>query len=680
MMTAPTPGFGSPGSTALQPRSPPNNALLAVQTNDQVDAERDAIAAAQQQAANPVIVSLSAYVKACFERAKRAREETGMELKWLEYLRQRKGEYDASKLQAIREMGGSDVFWKLTEEKCAGAEAWLLDTLAPSDDKAWTLSPTEIPSLPEPVVQSVIQELMAQVAQDIAMNGGPIDYGLVFQTAAQRAEERLAMIREEAKVRAQRMEDTIEDQMQEGDFAKVFEDGIYDLVTLGTMIIKGPCIHVERRMVYVQGQPTIIMQPVIRFWRVSPFDYYPAPNIADINDGYGIERIRYTRRDLIGMKGLEGVNDALIDAALLEYGSRGLRTEQLPDAERRRLADQSHTMNNDDAIEGYEFNGSVPGTLLAEWGMQGVEPTAEYDISAVLVGSYVVRVSLNYNLLGKKPYSKAVFEPVIGSFWGVGVPGLMDDLQKIINAACRSLVDNMGMCSGPQAVINDINSLAAGEDISTIYPRKIWQFVDKTMGGRSVKPLEFFTIDSQAERLMNIIQFVTRFADTRTRIPAYSYGSDQVAGAGKTMGGLSMLMNAANRNIKKIIAGIDRDLVYEIIERMFVFNMIFHPDTGIKGDVEIVPKGALSLAIREQRSLRILDLLARTANPIDSAIIGPTERRNALEEVARDMDLPPGKIIPDERTMMQRLNAQAEAAATQAQQQAQGKPGQGEAP
>jgi hypothetical protein len=82
---------------------------------------------------------------------------------------------------------------------------------------------------------------------------------------------------------------------------------------------------------------------------------------------------------------------------------------------------------------------------------------------------------LNYDPLGRKPYYLTSFEKVPGRIDGNGVADLCMDAQNMCNAAARALANNMGISSGPQVGVN-VSRLPAGEDITQMYPWKIWQF------------------------------------------------------------------------------------------------------------------------------------------------------------------------------------------------------------
>ena len=135
-------------------------------------------------------------------------------------------------------------------------------------------------------------------------------------------------------------------------------------------------------------------------------------------------------------------------------------------------------------------------------------------------------------------------------------------------------------------------------------------------------------------------------ADDHSGIPAYLYGDLNVHGAGRTSSGLSMLMGSAGKGIRQVIMYIDADAIKPIIERQFIYNMRYDPDERIKGDVNIVPRGAANLATKEQMNARRVEFLTATANPIDAEIMGRDGRAAVLRELAKSLQLPFEEIVP----------------------------------
>ena len=64
--------------------------------------------------------------------------------------------------------------------------------------------------------------------------------------------------------------------------------------------------------------------PILCWERVSPFDLYWTPGVADIEDGNVIQRSRLTRSEINDLLDLPGFNTDEVRAVLDEYGRGGL--------------------------------------------------------------------------------------------------------------------------------------------------------------------------------------------------------------------------------------------------------------------------------------------------------------------------------------------------------------------
>jgi len=303
--------------------------------------------------------------------------------------------------------------------------------------------------------------------------------------------------------------------------------------------------------------------------------------------------------------------------------------------------------------------------LLKEWGIQSVQPLSEYAIEAWLIGAHVIRVDIKEPHELDRPYCKAVYRPRPGSFWGIGIPELMADIQQQANATARALANNMALASGPQVGI-DAEQMPPGEDGSRVWPWKVWRFNTGKYGQTSTPPIAFFQPEMHANELMGIYQQWVRIADDVTGIPAYVYGNQETAGAGKTASGLSMLMGAATKAIKSVIANIDDGLIEPMVRQLFRYAMLYHPDESIKGDVRVVAKGASALLVREQAQVRRNEFLQITNNPTDVEIMGLARRADLLRSTAETLSLDPDQIAPTRAQFEQQQAAQQQAMAQQA--------------
>lgn len=642
---------------ALQ--SKPSTTLIAPLVTFRNNAE---IAAADTAAAESLktpqyIGRLSAYIENCWGAARRAKQNK--EQQYLKNQRQRNGEYEPDKLQAIEDqMGGSTVYMMLTATKCRALLAWVADILRPVGENPFSVDPTPIPDLPPDVEDEIKQECMAvfqEVVNQVQQMGPAASLGEIAEEvreyASTRKDEVLCELKEEASIRSKRMMMKINDQLAEGGWYNAFWAVIDDMITLGDGIMKGPVIRKRKVHKWVQDPQTrkwvvkSVEQKVPEFYRVSPFDLYPAPDSRHINDGYLIERHKLTRSDLNALKSVEGYNDEMIDKALHDY-SRGLSNTIASDTERADLefSSGSQALTDSEKIEAIEFWGSVPGSMLIDWGFDApdINPTGEYEINAWKVGNYVIRAVLNPDRLGRKPYGMDSFERTPGSFWGKGLPELMSDIQDVCNAIARAIVNNAALASGPQ-VEYDVDRLESEAD--TLHPWKMWASNSKQMNeGAAVR---FYQPQIVVEPLLRIYEFFAAQAEDQTGVPRWAYGNSNIGGAGSTSSGLSMLMTSASRGTKEFISHIDT-VTSSCMGRLYDYNMMYDPDESIKGDCNVVARGSAALLAKEQMMLRMKEVLAQTNNPIDTQIMGLEGRAVLLKETFKQMDLPADEIMPDE--------------------------------
>ncbi|MDF1551941.1 MAG: hypothetical protein P1P84_02710 [Deferrisomatales bacterium] len=643
----------------------PSVGLMQIRSNAVLRQEAEARATA---AAPPSVAidRLSGYIETCWSKAKRAKDP--IEQQMLQNLRQRHGVYEPMKLAKIREMGGSEVFMLLTSTKCRAAEAWIEDILRPVAEQPWRIDPTPIPDLPPEVMESVTQdvlavqnEVLAQAAAAHEMIPSAELAREIRAYAEQRKDVVLKEVQAEAAKRADRMSAKIADQLAEGGWHDAFWAVISDLVTLKAGVLKGPVLRSRKvkRWAMVEGRwkPQLTQALVPEFERVSPFDIYPAPGARTVNDDYLIQRMTLFRADLVAMLGVPGFSDEKIRQALAEYGAGGVREELPVDAARRTIELGKQDTSDLTSIEALQFWGSVPGLYLIDWGMEGdIDPTLEYEIDAWKVGRHVVRAVLNPDKLGRKPYNIGGYEKVPGSFWFKGAPELMADLQDMCNSTARALSNNAMLASGPMVEV-DLERMTDG--VTDLHPWKIFESTNRQMNESPA--VRYYQPTLIVDGLLKAFEFFMTMAEDQTGIPRWSHGNANLGGAGGTSSGLSMLMTAATRGMKKVVGHID-EIVSGAIERLYDYNMLYDEDDSIKGDCTIVARGTSALVEKEQKTMRRTEFLAATGNPIDVQLVGLKNRARMIMQQAKDLGLEVEE--PEELQMMiaavaQQLQAQA---------------------
>jgi len=466
-----------------------------------------------------------------------------------------------------------------------------------------------------------------------------------------------------------KMERRILDKMQDAKFDSTLSEIIYDFVTFPAAFIKGPMIRTKKVMKWgASWQPKVEEVIVEDFERVSPYDIFPSPNANTCQDGYLIHRHQMTRADIESLRSTPSFDQKAIDEVLRLYGRSGLRELVQSDTERNLLEGRNNTLIGTELIESVEFWGSVSGYMLKEWGMTDVEDYREYEVNVWMVGSYVIKCVKNPDPLDRRPYSKASWETIPGAFWGLALPEMMTDIQTVCNAAARALANNMGIASGPQVEVS-VDRLPDGEDLTKIYPWKIWQTTsDRTGGGKPA--VRFYQPNMNADALLAVYQYFQRIADEVTGVPNYIYGSGQASGAGRTASGLSMLMENAAKGIKQAILSLDAATT-DVIHRLYDHLMIYDDDNSIKGDMQIIPAGVVGTLLKESVQQRRNEFLQLTSNPVDIQIMGPSGRAMLLREAAKALNMDIDKIIPDPEKVMEAQKMLSEMAAQQQPEPAQ---------
>lgn len=627
-----------------------SNDELARQEREQLEREL------QARQSSELMLGIVAYLRQCWDAAKIAKNP--IEKIMLTAMRQRNGEYEPDKLTAIKKQGGSEVFMMITEVKCRAAESWLRDILLDTGTPPWDITPTPIPELSPAQtdeIKAAFADMVARMLQEELRALTPYEMAEAKEAIAQ--DFRFNML-QAAHNRADKMKHKIADQFAQGGWAESFNDFITDLVTHPAAIVKGPVVRRQRTLGWEKdASGRTVAKPIDKiapeYERVDPFNFYPEPGITNIQDGYCFQHHPLTRTMLAEMIGMPGYDDQAIRKLLEEGNGSSWITPDVglqKDEEERKF----HTEMRPTAIfDALEFWGKVSGQMLREWGMSEDEvPDAalEYDANVWICGNYVLKAVLNYDPLGEKPYAKTSFIKCPGAFWGKGLPEIIEDLQNVCNAAARALVNNMGISSGPQVEVN-LERIPANEDITQIYPWKIWQVTNDPTGS-SAPAVRFTQPEANAQMLMGVYERFSRLADEHSGIPAYLYGDLNVQGAGRTSSGLSMLMGSAGKGIRQVVMHIDSDVIKPIVERQYIYNMRYDDDESIKGDLQIMPRGAINLANRETMNVRRIEFLNATANPADMEIMGPDGRAALLREVAKGLQMPIDDIIPSRETLL----------------------------
>jgi hypothetical protein len=604
---------------------------------------------------------LAHYIRQRYNEAFQHRINTGYENRLMRNLRVKKAQYQPDEIAML---GGIDVYIGLSALKSRAAESWLLDVLLNTLQKPWSIDPTPIPNLPDDVKEQAIDLLSQELDQFQTMDE-------VRQRASDLKKSVLEYLQKQAKTACQGMEEVIEDQFDEGCWTKAFQRFLEDLCTFPRAILRGPVVMQRRRATWKGNKVASEYVGVPEVRCISPFDAYPSPTSSTEQDGdYFIERARFSRAKLYELKDIETFDEVNVRLALDAYPN-GYELMLNHDAERDRLEGKEPDITNPTRLlDVIIFNGVLPGKFLIDKGVLVEDPQKHYEAEVWVCGNYTLRAVLNPNPLGKRPLHGTSFAKRNDSYWGDDPISLTYDIQRIVNSLCRAMVRNAAYASGPIAEVV-AERMTAGESITQIDPYRMY-FVGPDMTGSGQRAITFNQVPDVSGPLMGNIEKFMKMADDISGIPAYVIGSPQVAGAGRTLGGLSMLMGNAAKGIKQVMLNIDTDVIGEVVESFYYYNLVTHPDTSIKADAKIVASGTTGLLQRELQQNKITELLQLLTPYAQNNIIAPPAIQYLIRQIVMDSGLDADKIMPDPDAQAQQ---EAEARQATIQQAAGGPPG-----
>lgn len=679
-------GISDGGPPADVPKNSSGH-LLTVSSPEAVEDAHNAEMDAKIQLQPETIISpLISYVQAIIQENQEHRRQTGVEDALVSSAERCQSRYSDTKMSKINEYGGSAIYMGLTGVKVRNAIAWISEILTTDREQLWRLEPTPIVDIPKPLAEQIAEQTVLrirQVQQEAIEAGQKLELTpqIIYELASGVRDQVLDERRQDSVDAAARMERVIQDQMVESDFNDVFEQLIEDVCSSKAAILKGP-IAVSKKVRAWQTQDDgtakmgVEVKVVPSFYRVDPINFYPSPVAGKPNQGNVVERVGFEHGQLAGLRGQTNYSTEAINRVLGNFnntlgstltGGEHLKHEQL------RSLDSTKEGQIKTSLVGWEVWAAVPGKDLIDFGFKKgpdgetpIDANDVYDVNIILVDDELIYLDYNMDDLGTRPYSAAGWGRITGSFWSQSIAELMADIQDMCNGSARALSNNMAFSSGPQTVINDIGRIPDGETLTPPQPFKMWQFVNQS--NNSGKPVDFFQPDSNAAELLSVYDRFAKLADDYTGIPAYAYGNDRVAGAGRTASGLSMLMSSAARGVKKIILRMDDNILRKAVEDLYYYNLKYSEDAFLRkaADVNIVATGAIQIMVKEQMASRRLEFLQATTNDIDFKLMSHEGRADMLRDIASTLDMDSSPVKTREQ-IAEMIQQDAQAAAEQRQ-------------
>ena len=500
------------------------------------------------------MVSLAQYVMRQFRinvdhRKQIGADGTSVEMRLSDALFAQTCRHSGSALEKLRRAGvPSRVYVPITSTKVRAAKAMLLDLINSGGDPLFAMSASPDPELPESVQSEVIAKVKGEIQQifDQLQQAGVqelppqifVKLQELIRTAAIGQYDVIKSERDSiARKRAKRMETKVWDMMEEGGFKEAFAEYIDYICTYGTCVVVGPIMRnvavnkcVEKvdddgETAHIREYKRVVRK-IPTFEALNPFDCYPSPDAKKVTDGALCVRVKYAANELwrfangatenpSGAKKRslgEGWNEEAVQALLEKNPYGGVKITDDQRDQSVRTAENNGTDSNDDCtFEGVRCFATIRGSMLAEMGIvknrkgAKIKLNSYYYTETIVINGVVVYCNIFDDAIGL-PLSKGVFYELPGSWWGECIADKLIAVQYTMNICIKSLLQNMGVASGPMYWINDVSRL---NDLSPeglkMYPHKIWGF-NNSLAGNSGAPMGVLQVPSNASELLSVFE------------------------------------------------------------------------------------------------------------------------------------------------------------------------------
>jgi hypothetical protein len=589
-----------------------------------------------------MLLAVGARMEAKFQEYSGAREEKEQE--WVRSIRQHEGIWDSDERTKVEKafdvpLDKAPPPVNITRPKTNIAISRMQDAQFPvGGDFNFYLEPTPVPSV---IAEALAVEDVDPIMEAEAAALGASPEGM--PTPKQVATDIIDQTAEAARL----MSLEIQDDLVETGYGAKARLAIEDLAILGSAVIKGPVLSPHIRRIYEpaedsDGQTVQILgveaEPRIEVFRVDPRLFYPDPNARlaeELEDAFELHIMKPT--DLQNLAETKGFMRSQIKEAFL----RGPAHTPLPNS----ISDTAYLHANTMIKNRFmvkEYHGPLEKQLLFDGGVIDEEafedPLTAYFGEIWLCNGIVIRMAIDFiEGVHKVPYGIASWERDPSSVFGHGVPFLLRNSSRVVNNAYLLMLENAGLTSGPQIVLNkEMIEPAAPGGSYDIEPHKVWLMTE--YGADVREAMQFVNVPSQMDGISQIIDMAMAFSDMESSTPQIQQG-DMPSGT-NTLTGFGKIMSATNIHQKRASMNWDDQITKGLIERHYHYRMQYGENPNAKGDAKVRIGGAterIDSEIRAQELERLIGL--SQSSPNFEAQIDPAKAFRQLATLTRAGDI-----------------------------------------
>ena len=438
------------------------------------------------------------------------------------------------------------------------------------------------------------------------------------------AEEYMAKARERASLAEQR----IYDWLAEAKFKAHARRVVFDIVRLGVGVMKGPYPQSYRTrrvnredlqggMAKLTIEDKDEVRPTVS--RVNPWNFFPDGACGDrpSNGDYVFERVYLSRKQVKALEKQEGYLPRMVRKAL--------KDGPISASKNTTTAPYDGSVESANQFEGWYFYGVLtaddlaainPEIAKAHFEGRKPKPDEEVPVIATLIGDTLVHATINPLASGAFPYHAVPYIYREGSWAGESLPERLDVPERILVAATRAMMNNAGISSGSQIII-DKDGLAPENGDYTVTPDKIWARKNSAISEDVRKLFMAVEIPNRTAELQRVIDYAFRLAEESSNLPLTTQG---FAGkdAPENQGASQVPNSNASQMLREMAYNYDDYLTAPMIDQFYEW-LLLDPDVPEqeKGDDEIQAYGSTALverALQDQFILTVAQMVM--ANPV----------------------------------------------------------------
>ena len=519
---------------------------------------------------------------------------------------------------------GVDAVINMTALKTSIANAYMRDALVSgSTTLPWVIMPTPRPDISPESQMEVLRDVRAGFFAGAFPDGPTLVEGIRQMKRVYHRREQ-----EKAEASAKAMMLLIEDQCAEGGFSRALIDFLQYFTVYPYAVFAGPYIVRAPKLIWGRNKPRMSTEVFPAFRAISPFDFCYSPDSPDTQRGSCVfTRTLWTRRQLLDAAKLktyitENVLDVLKECDTgVDFNLQWL--SRAPDSPQRNLSLWSSNVSPVEVLTHY---GLMSGRELSKYDVTGLDDSEFYNCEITMVGYRVIAVRVNKDpRMSTRPIHTTSFYRTNGDrIAGDGIAQRLRDVERAYQSSLRFLMRNASNASAPlcEADYSRLIKHLSDSDLGRVVPGTMYM-ADSDASNANYPALRFFNIPSNIPAYMQLMEMFMQIGDRVTNIPAALHGEAVGSGAMRTFRGMSMLQGNADKALHAAVNNIANDVFDPLGQLLYNYNMLYSSDVDVKGDSQIVAKGAEGLLQKEmekQSAMEILQLVGSAGAALSGVV------------------------------------------------------------